>query len=373
MTEHRRHAADRLTRAAISAFRLVCALACLVPAPALAVEGESEIFPAKTMETGRLVIHAATDLEAMRPLLQRFQALNPDIRIDFTDYITNDLFREAQHSCNSKTATADIILSSSVDQLVRLANDGCAQWYSSPETQTVPEWANWRDEVFGFTFEPVVFVYDRRSVPPGDVPESRDDLLDLLRRKPDLYRGRVGSYDIQLSGIGYLLAFYDSRQAPTAYGRLLETLSRANAVIRCCNNELLDELEAGRIAIAYNVLGSYAYAAALANPDLGVILPKDYTLILSRGALIPAHAAHPALGARFLDFLLSAQGKQVAKQSSFFFAENAPLPPGVDGPLSLIDSGIGRPIRIGPTLLAAQDEIQRRTFIADWRKYIAGR
>jgi iron(III) transport system substrate-binding protein len=31
-----------------------------------------------------------------------------------------------------------------------------------------------------------------------------------------------------------------------------------------------------------------------------------------------------------------------------------------------MQSGIGRPIRIGPALLAAQDEIQREAFISDW-------
>jgi iron(III) transport system substrate-binding protein len=37
-----------------------------------------------------------------------------------------------------------------------------------------------------------------------------------------------------------------------------------------------------------------------------------------------------------------------------------------------MESGIGRPIRIGPALLAAQDEIQRRTFIEDWKRLIEG-
>ncbi|MBT9369876.1 ABC transporter substrate-binding protein [Rhizobium sp. CSW-27] len=348
-------------------------LVFLLPGLAVALEGQGETFPAPGRETGRLTIHAATDLDAMRPLLRDFQAVYPDITIEFVDYVTNDLFREAQAACETGSSRADILLSSSVDQLVRLANDGCARPHASPETAAVPDWANWRDEVFGFTFEPIVFVYDRRTVPPQDVPRSHEALLDLLRSKPDDYRGRIGTYDIQASGIGYLLAFYDSRQAPTANGRLLETLSRAQTVIRCCNNEVLGELAAGRISIAYNVLGSYAYAAALANPDLRIVLPRDYALILSRGALIPASAPNAGLGKRFLNYLLSSRGRQVAREASFFFAEDAPLPPGVDGPERLMDSGIGRPIRIGPSLLAAQDEVQRRTFIADWRKHIGTR
>lgn len=354
---------------AVGIFALAAA-ACLLPTLANAVEGDHETFPAKGAETERLVVHGATDLEAMRPLIADFQGLYPHIAVEYTDLVTNDLFRQAKAACAGKAASADILLSSSVDQLVRLANDGCAQPHRSPETQGVPTWANWRDEIFGFTFEPVVFVYDRRAVSVEDVPRSHEALSDLLRRKADVYRGRVGTYDIAASGIGYLLAFNDSRQASTANGRLLETLSRTDTVIRCCNNEVLGEIAAGRISLAYNVLGSYAYAAARANPALGIVLPRDYTLILSRGALIPSHAPHPGLGKQFLNYLLSTRGRGVAREKSFFFAEDAPLPEGVDGPPDLMKSGIGRPIRIGPALLAAQDEVQRRTFIADWLELI---
>lgn len=339
--------------------------------PSGAIEGQRELFPPVSgQENARLVIHAATDLEAMRPLIRDFQETAPDLAVDITDYVTNDLFREAQLACAGSAESGDILLSSSVDQLVRLANDGCAQAHQPLPTSRIKDWANWRDEVFGFTFEPVVFVYDRLQVPPEDVPESHEALVDLLRRNPLRYHGRIGTYDIEASGVGYLLAFNDSRQAPTTYGRLIESVSRAAPVIRCCNNEVLGELASGRIRIAYNVLGSYAYGAARLNPNLGIVVPRDYTLILSRGAMIPKAAANPALGQQFLDYLLSERGRAVAREKSFFFAEGKPMPKGVDGPDDLMTSGVGRPIRIGPSLLAAQDDIQRRHFIGDWKRLI---
>ncbi|MCG5478526.1 ABC transporter substrate-binding protein [Sinorhizobium alkalisoli] len=345
----------------------------LLPSAAAAIEGQRAFFPSSGKETERLTIHAATDLEAMRPLIRDFQELRPGVAVDFVDYVTNDLFRQAVDACAGKSRSADILLSSSVDQLVRLANDGCAEAHTSYETSAAPAWANWRDEIFGFTFEPVVFVYDRRALPAEEVPRSHEELADLLRRKPEEYRNRIGTYDIEASGVGYLLAFNDSRQAPTTYGRLIESLSRTKTVIRCCNNEVLGEIAAGNVHLAYNVLGSYAYAAAKANPDLGIVVPGDYTLVLSRGAMIPSNARKPALGKQFLDYLLSPRGRAVARDNSFFFSETGPLPAGVDGPASLMESGIARPIRIGPALLAAQDEIQRRSFIEDWKRLIERR
>lgn len=355
---------------------LFATVAFLAPS-ARAIEGQSEFFPARGVEREKLVIQAATDLAAMLPLIHDFQEANPEVAIEFIDYVTNDLFREASDACSGNIPaggkSGDILLSSSVDQLVRLANDGCAQPHVARETASVPEWANWRDEIFGFTFEPVVFAYSKRAVPAGDVPLSHEALADLLRRKPEQYRARIGTYDIEASGIGYLLAFNDSRQAPTHYGRLIESLSRTGTITRCCNSEVLGELSAGNISIAYNVLGSYAYAAALDDSDIGIVVPSDYTLVLSRGAMIPASAPHPWLGKRFLNYLLSMRGRQLARKRSFYFSENGPLPSGVQGPSALLESGIGRPIRIGPALLAAQDEVQRRTFIEDWKRLIQGR
>lgn len=333
---------------------------------ALALEGEQTVFPSIATEQARLVVKGATDVDAMKPLILDFQHLAPEVTVEFNDYVTNDLFREAEAACLNGSASGDLLLSSSVDQLVKLANDGCAQDHRSPETERVADWANWRDEVFGFTFEPAVIVYDGRRVPPEDVPRSHVEIAELLRAKPDVYRNRIGTYDVRASGIGYLLAFHDALQAPTTYGRLLESFSRAEVVTRCCNSEVLGEIANGRLRIAYNVLGSYAYAASRRNPDLRVVIPRDYALILSRGALIPKLAANPGLAQRFLDYLLSARGQKVARDKAFFFSEGAALPPDVDGPMSLIESGVGRPIRIGPALLAAQDQATRERFITNW-------
>jgi ABC-type Fe3+ transport system substrate-binding protein len=39
--------------------------------------------------------------------------------------------------------------------------------------------------------------------------------------------------------------------------------------------------------IAYNVLGSYAQARASGGAPIGIVQPRDYTLIMSRVAVIP--------------------------------------------------------------------------------------
>lgn len=347
---------------------LVLAAACGWLPPARAQEPDVHVFPAPAQEQERLRIHAAADLAAIAPLIRGFQATSPSTAVEYAEYVTNELYAEAAAACRGNRLLGDVLMSSAVDQLVRLANDGCAQAVDTGMIDGLPRWANWRDEVFGFSFEPVVVVYNRDKVPVEDVPTTHLELADLLRVKEAAYRGRVGTYDIRASGVGYLFAFNDSLQTTSTYGRLLESLGRAEAVVRCCSGQILDEVAAGRLLIGYNMLASYAYARLREGAPLGIVLPTDYTLVLSRGAMLSAQARDAPLGRRFIEYLLSPRGQAVARDEAFFFDFSGVAPPGVEGAVSVVQSGAARPIAIGPSLLAAQDAARRQRFIADWSR-----
>lgn len=333
--------------------------------PAAAQARDAYHFPAPGGEQQVVAIEASVDYSAMEPLIRDFQAAHPTVTVDFADSLTNDVFAAATEACDAQETFADLYITSSSDHAVKLANDGCALPYEPGAAQSMPAWANWRNEAIGFSFEPAVIVYNKSLVPEGDVPRSHGDLIELLRAKPHIYDGKIGTYDIDQSGIGFLFAFFDAEQSST-FGRLLEGLGRARAVLRCCTGEILTEIEQGRVLIGYNMLGSYAYGRVAAGADLGIVLPSDYTLVLSRAAMIPAHAANPEGGRLFLDYLLSARGQRVAAERSFFFAFDRPPPKDVLSAHAGEDASFYRPITIGPSLLATLDRAKRERFLAEW-------
>ncbi|WP_119389557.1 ABC transporter substrate-binding protein [Taklimakanibacter lacteus] len=330
---------------------------------------ENTWFPAVGPETAVLTIHAVADLSAIGPMIRDFQKTQPGISVDFTDYLTNELYDLLANQCAKGEKMADIVISSSVDHIAKLANDGCAQSYFSPNTGRIPDWAKWRDEVFGFTFEPAVIVYNRDLVAPADIPRTHHDLAELLRAKPEIYDGKVGTYDIEQSGIGYLFAFFDTQQS-NIFGRLLESFGRSRAVLRCCTGELLARIEKGELLIGYNLIGSYAYGRYKEGAPIGIVMPRDYTLVLSRTAMIPAAAGRPDLGKTFLDYVLSSRGQAAAAAESFFFSFDRPFPEGVDAVDPGLGSGVYRPIVIGPALLATLDQQNRRRFLSEWKASI---
>ena len=323
-------------------------------------------FPATGLETAVLTIHAVADLSAIEPMIRDFQLSQPGITVDYTDYLTNELYDMLAAQCATAETMADIVISSSVDHIIKLATDGCAQTYSSLNTSRIPDWAKWRDEVFGFTFEPAVIVYNRNLVAAGDIPRTHHDLADLLRAKPDKYDGKIGTYDIEQSGIGYLFAFFDTQQS-NIFGRLLESFGRSRADLRCCTGELLERIESGELLIGYNLLSSYAYGRYKAGAPIGIVMPRDYTLVLSRTAMIPKTARHADLGRKFLDYVVSSRGQTVVAEKSFFFSFDRPVPPGIEAVDPGSGSGVYRPIVIGPALLATLDQQNRRRFLGEWR------
>jgi len=320
--------------------------------------------------TTTLLVRGTTDVDLFAPLFQAFAAANPEIAVAYEQWGSNALSDDAAASCRGEAPAADLVVSSSVDQQVRLVNDGCARPHQSVAVSALPPARNWRDELFGVTEEPAVIVYNRERVPAAAVPRSRFDLIDLLRPADSAYVGRVATYDIEVSGLGYLFAFTDSEQA-TTFGSLIEAFAHARSVATCCSTEIIDAVTEGRFLIAYNVLGSYAFARAAADPRLGVVTPQDYTLVLSRAAMIPKAAPNPVAAGFLVDFMVSAPGRAALAAERLLLAP-ADAPDNAPGPSPAGDA-LFRPIPLSPTLLVGLDRQKRAAFLARWRATFAGR
>ena len=83
-------------------------------------------------------LKASGDIEAIEPLIRDFQAMEPTLSVTYVDSLTNDLYGMMQEACAKGAAVADLVFSSSADHMVKLANDGCAQPHTSPETARAP-------------------------------------------------------------------------------------------------------------------------------------------------------------------------------------------------------------------------------------------
>ncbi len=333
-------------RPTVAALTLTCALA----SASSGFEIEEERLFAEGDDT--LHILSTTDTVVFAPLIEGFRMNHPEIAVRYTVASSQEVFR----AVHDEGLAFDLVISSAMDLQMKLANDGFAAPYGSPETQSLPPWASWNGQLFAFAQEPVVMIASRTAFHDLPLPRNRKDLIRVLRDNVDNFHGRIGTYDPKLSGAGYLFATQDARQSDT-FWRLAEVMGALEPRLYGSSGAMIDDVQDGDLALAYNVLGSYA-APRLPEGSEGIVIePEDFTLTLLRTGFIPGNAHRPELGARFLDFLISAEGRRLIMRE-------ANLPP-IDES-ALVAGPHLRPIRLDPGLLVFVDPIKRRRFLNEW-------
>jgi iron(III) transport system substrate-binding protein len=289
---------------------------------------------------GKVVIYSTTDAVAANPLVKDFEALYPGIKVEYSDLNSTELYNRFIAEAAANNGTADVLWSSAMDLQVKLVADGQAATYASPEIKALPKWAVWKDAAYGTTYEPIAFVYNKRLVPEADVPKDHTALLKLLEAKPDFYKGKITAYDPERSGVGYLFCSEDVKNFPAAWD----------------------------LFKAYGIFGSYALSRSKKDPNLGIVLPSDYTMVTSRVAFISAKAKNPNAGKLFLDYLLSKRGQEIVANKADLYT----LRSDVDGEATLkrVTQLVGdkaRPVPIDQTLLENLDQTKRLAFLAKWQ------
>ncbi|MDF3831402.1 ABC transporter substrate-binding protein, partial [Cupriavidus basilensis] len=349
------------------------------PVPAGYPASYAEII-ARALQEGTVNIHASTDVDIAHPLVTAFEARYPGLKVRYQDLNTLDL-NDRYLAENARLEAgqppgpdyADVLWSTAMDLQIKLVNDGHALRYASPERAGLPAWAAWRDEAWGTTFEPAVIVYNRRHFAGMQVPRSRTGLARLLQENAPRWRGRVVTYDVEKSGVGYLLAQQDARMGDE-FWYLAQALGRCGVQMSASTANMIERIASGEFVMGYNLLGSYALSLMERGAGIDVIAPRDYTLVMSRVAFIARRAPHPNAARLWLDFLLSRAGQTLLGQSASQLYTIRTDTDSVHTAAALAER-LGyalKPISVGPGLLAAQDTLRKRTFLARWRDAMRG-
>ena len=325
--------------------RLVLTLLALL-ATSSPVLAEPAFFAARdgNADAPVLVVYSSLDEPLARPMIDGFQKANPDVAVRYEEMLTGEVHDRIVSETDAGRKTADFAFSSAMDLQVKLSNDGYAQRSDLPMSDRWPQWANWRNTAYALTFEPAVFVYHKPSFRKEKPPASRAEFLDYLDRHGDEIHGRIATYDIERSGVGFLFMARDQEQFGDIW-TLIRAMGAAGVKLYSTSSAILERIADGRFVFGYNILGSYAADWAANHPDVGIVLPKDYTVVMSRIGLVPQAAASPDLGRRYLSFFMSKEGQtimarelQIAAVSPDVAGDNtASTPVVVDAGLNVAD------------------------------------
>jgi len=319
---------------------------------------EQKIYGLKN-NSSDLNIISSTDINIFDKIMNDFSKINPDLSVKYTVASTKDIFE----TINTGTDGYDVVMSSAMDLQIKLSNDGLTHTFESSNTKLIPEWASWKNEIYGFAIEPVVMVISKDFFSKNSlkVPINRRDFLSLLKSRESLFKNKLITYDINTSGAGYLFATQDARESDI-FWRLTEIMGNLNTELTCCTGQMLDLLDNGEMAVAYNVLGSYANSRMNDNDLIKIIYPEDYTNLLLRTLLIPNNSKNKDNAENFVDFLLSENNQVTLEDKSglpSIFSKD------------IIENYNSKPIRLDTGLLVFLDNLKRKQFLSEWNSAIS--
>jgi iron(III) transport system substrate-binding protein len=136
---------------------------------------------------------------------------------------------------------------------------------------------------------------------------------------------------------------------------------------------MVERIQSGEHILGYDIIGSYVLPRSKQDPNLGMVLPRDFTLAFSRVAFISKDAPHPNAAKLFLDYLISRKGQETMAQQSLLYA----IRPDAQGEAtaSALRQELGstlKPIAVNKQLLDGLEPSKRTDWFRRWQDSMKG-
>ena len=221
-----------------------------------------------------------------------------------------EMFNRSMAEVSLGEGSDDVMWISAMGPQMRLVDHGQALTYALPEGGKLPGWAAHKNQAYGTTYEAAVFIYNKWLVAPDEVPQDHAAFAKLTTAKSHKFKGKVTTYDIAKSGVGFMFVVQDAKLFP-GMKELENGFGASSYRVYSSTVNMLEKVSSGEHVLGYNGLGSHALVRAKKDPALGVVLPNDYTLVLSRVMFIGKQAKNPNAAKLCTDYILSQRGQKL--------------------------------------------------------------
>ena len=362
---HKRTAIRRISQFIMAMGMLVAPIAAHAAVPAGYPADYQKIIDAAKRE-GKLVVYATTDTKAAEPIIKDFEALYPGIKVEYNDLNSTELYNRFIGEAAAGGGTGDITWSSAMDLQVKLVSDGHALTYKSPEAGKLPAWADWKNQAYGTTFEPISIVYNKRLLKGNEIPRSHADLVRVLANPK--FKGKVVSYDPERSGVGFSYLTQDLKHNKKFWA-MANALGAAKIKVYTSTGAMMEKVSSGEALLGYNIIGSYAFLKSKKDPSIGYLFPSDYTVVMSRVIFISKHAKNPNAAKLWLDYILSRRGQQIISDKADLFAIRSDIKG--ETTMAGLSKQLGagaKPIPISKETIEFLDQKKRLDFLRKWQQ-----
>lgn len=256
-----------------------------------------------------LRIYTNLSEDNIAPVIKAFNKAYPNIKVGSLEMGPSEAFSRYRAEVGSGVASADLLISSTIVDWVSAVKDGLLADYKSPERPNLPEWSYPEAGLYTFSADPMVTIFNKMTVPPELQVNSMDAYFANISAHPDVFSGKVGTYDGRYAFGGALNYALVQRYGDQAW----KWFEKAGPSIKPGGGAggMIERTLSGELSSAYFVSAPVVFSKI--SDGLGEIIgwnfPKDGTVIFPRGMGVTAKAKHPAAAKVFLDFILSEAGQ----------------------------------------------------------------
>ncbi|WP_217567237.1 ABC transporter substrate-binding protein [Streptomyces sp. GbtcB7] len=293
------------------------------PAPGY-YPGDYDVIVDASRREKKLLIYSNTSQTAWQPIFEAFTARYPwleDIRA--TNLGSSAVYERYYSEAATGTSPADLLVSNAPGNWADYAGRKIAGDYSSPEKTKLPDFAEMLPGVWVFSTDPIVVLYNRKTLDEGQIPNGIASLASLAESEPSRFRGKIGAYDPS-NAFGYASNQGYTSNVPDGW----QNFTRILPFVRADHSSgtLVEKVVSGEYDASININGAVAVPAAEHSGGLlGWTYCEEGTVVVPRAISMVKTAPHGNAARLFLDFLLSDEGQKAVAAGGL-----TPYRPGVE-------------------------------------------
>jgi iron(III) transport system substrate-binding protein len=294
-------------------------------APAGFVAGGEQIADAATYDAakkeGRLVLYSTYDSNAMKPIVDRFQA-ESGLPVDVIRLTSQPMFERVTAEFAAHKLAADYVDTTDITLTSQLAAKGVFRGFAVPGFGAIePVLRDGGGKWYSIIRSVMVIGVNTAVVKPSDVPSTWADLLDPK------WKGKLGLASIDAGGTAYSLYFFLRQRFGVAYW---QKLAAQKARIVPTASPVMTDLGRGETSVAVDPLSLMVAGAATGAP-IKIITPAEGVPSFGISGGITATAPHPHAAEVWMDWITSKHGAAVIGSTGAYGILRGEATPSVAG------------------------------------------
>jgi iron(III) transport system substrate-binding protein len=332
----------------------------VLAAPSGFVAGGEQIADAATYDAAKkeahLVLYSTYDSNAMKPIVDRFQA-ESGLTVDVIRLTSQPMFERVTAEFAAHKLAADYVDTTDITLTSQLAAKGVFRGFAVPGFGAIePVLRDGGGKWYSIIRSVMVIGVNTAIVKPSDVPSNWADLLDPK------WKGKLGLASIDAGGTAYSLYFFLRQRFGLGYW---QKLAAQKARIVPTASPVNTDLARGETSVAVNPLSLMVAGAATGAP-IKIITPSEGVPSFGISGGITATAPHPHAAEVWMDWITSKHGAEIIGSTGAYGILRGEATPAVAGVTLPPEDKIYN-IRV------ADYEHARNAYTADWHQLFGNR